>query len=245
MYKKIEDGIYYPGCLLPSEKELCEAYQASRGTIRRVLDDLSTEGLIYKVKGKGTFIAPTPPNGIQIDSENFSTFHELVRRGKIPIRYLLSAIVITADASLATELGLVEGEKYFKYERVYAFNGTPFSYQVDYFLYKYVEGIEEEHFSLTSIATILKDKAFSKLKCTRLTDIIAVPADNKISHLLFIREGFPLIKAIVRHEIKPNNSAKTDSCAKVSLFYWNSDLFPVHFVNEASDSYNIKEELSL
>uniref|UniRef100_UPI00403F171A GntR family transcriptional regulator n=1 Tax=Candidatus Enterococcus willemsii TaxID=1857215 RepID=UPI00403F171A len=48
---------------LPTEKELSEAYQVSRITSKRALTELEQAGLIYRVRGKGSFVkeqlAPT------------------------------------------------------------------------------------------------------------------------------------------------------------------------------------------
>jgi len=40
---------------LPSEHELMEKFKISRHTVRQALGDLSAEGLIYKMQGRGTF----------------------------------------------------------------------------------------------------------------------------------------------------------------------------------------------
>ena len=42
---------------LPSENEIAQNYGVSRVTVRKVLDELEQEGLIYPVKGKGNFIS--------------------------------------------------------------------------------------------------------------------------------------------------------------------------------------------
>ena len=55
--ERIETGELKPGDLLSSEKELSEKYQISRPTIGQALRGLVNEGLLYREKGKGTFIA--------------------------------------------------------------------------------------------------------------------------------------------------------------------------------------------
>src|SRR4030067_3475237 len=42
---------------LPSENELAAKHRLSRATVRHALDLLEREGLLYKAKGKGTFVA--------------------------------------------------------------------------------------------------------------------------------------------------------------------------------------------
>jgi len=44
------------GSLLPSEMDLTKAYNLSRGTIRKALDILASEGLIHRQPGRGTLI---------------------------------------------------------------------------------------------------------------------------------------------------------------------------------------------
>jgi GntR family transcriptional regulator len=42
---------------LPSEAELCEEFSVSRTTVRQALSELLRDGLIYRERGKGTFIS--------------------------------------------------------------------------------------------------------------------------------------------------------------------------------------------
>ena len=46
-----------PGNKISSEQHLARKYRISRGSVRKALDLLSEEGLIYRVKGSGTFVA--------------------------------------------------------------------------------------------------------------------------------------------------------------------------------------------
>src|SRR6188768_3076663 len=54
---QILDGTYPSGSRMPSESELGELFQVSRITVRQALGDLQKEGLIFKIHGKGTFVA--------------------------------------------------------------------------------------------------------------------------------------------------------------------------------------------
>jgi GntR family transcriptional regulator len=57
---RIEAGEFAAGQLLPSEAELSAAYDASRVTIRKALDQLRTEGLLASRQGFGWFVATDP-----------------------------------------------------------------------------------------------------------------------------------------------------------------------------------------
>lgn len=54
--KKIMDGIYKPGMLLPTESELEKIHGVSRITVRKAVAMLSEEGYVKVVQGKGTEI---------------------------------------------------------------------------------------------------------------------------------------------------------------------------------------------
>jgi len=54
---KIDSGKLKPGDILPSERELSQVYQISRPTIRQALKELVNEGLLYREKGKGTYVS--------------------------------------------------------------------------------------------------------------------------------------------------------------------------------------------
>ncbi|WP_223855335.1 FadR/GntR family transcriptional regulator [Pseudomonas oryzihabitans] len=54
---EIESGRLAAGQKLPAERVLSETFQASRGSVRRVLSNLKDKGLITQTVGSGTFVA--------------------------------------------------------------------------------------------------------------------------------------------------------------------------------------------
>lgn len=55
--EQITSGRYQPGDLLPSERQLCGLHGVSHITARQALVDLTREGVVYRVRGKGTYVA--------------------------------------------------------------------------------------------------------------------------------------------------------------------------------------------
>lgn len=58
--RRVEAGEFAAGRLLPSEAELSEAYEASRVTIRKALDELRALGLVEARQGFGWFVPADP-----------------------------------------------------------------------------------------------------------------------------------------------------------------------------------------
>lgn len=57
--QQINDHIWNIGEKMPSEQEICDRFHVSRQCVRHALDVLSSESLIVKVKGSGSYIGPS------------------------------------------------------------------------------------------------------------------------------------------------------------------------------------------
>ncbi|MGC9064645.1 MAG: GntR family transcriptional regulator, partial [bacterium] len=58
--EEIKNGTLKPGDQLPTEEELCNFYNVSRGTIRKALSLLESEGIISRRQGVGSFVGSAP-----------------------------------------------------------------------------------------------------------------------------------------------------------------------------------------
>lgn len=56
--RKIENGVYKKGGVLPNEGELQKIYQVSRTTVRKAVEQLVEEKQVVRKKGVGLFVAP-------------------------------------------------------------------------------------------------------------------------------------------------------------------------------------------
>ncbi len=61
MVTKISDGEYRPGEMLPSEQQLAGQLKVSQGTVRKALDTMTSENILERRQGKGTFVSEQTP----------------------------------------------------------------------------------------------------------------------------------------------------------------------------------------
>ncbi len=59
--EQIQQGNLRPGDRIPSEKELAMRFHVSVITTRNALAGLAEEGVVTRIKGKGTFVAGVSP----------------------------------------------------------------------------------------------------------------------------------------------------------------------------------------
>ena len=52
----IRDGVFKPGCMLPSEKEMSEMYNVGKSSVREAVKMLQVLGVVESAQGRGTFL---------------------------------------------------------------------------------------------------------------------------------------------------------------------------------------------
>jgi len=68
--------------MIPTEEEFCDAYQVSRSTVRQALKALVDDGLLARVRGKGTFVSEQKLRRRMESVYSFS--HEIKAAGMTP-----------------------------------------------------------------------------------------------------------------------------------------------------------------
>lgn len=101
--RRVEQGEFTAGKLLPSESALSIEYGASRVTVRRALERLKVDGLVDARQGFGWFAADDPS---QLTLGRLSTLEaDLVAQGRVTERRVLDFATVTASDRAATVLG--------------------------------------------------------------------------------------------------------------------------------------------
>src|SRR5438045_7972499 len=87
-YREIEQAMrqrlakLMPGAELPSDAELCEEFGVSRMTARHAMNRLAGDGLVFRVRGRGTFVGDPPTHRRANSLLSYS--NEMRRQGRGP-----------------------------------------------------------------------------------------------------------------------------------------------------------------
>jgi GntR family transcriptional regulator len=105
--EQVASGALRPNDRLPNENEMGVQYGVSRSVIRQALDNLERDGLVVRMRAKGTFI--TEPS-LSLPAELLSSFaQELELHGIEASSRVLVNETTLADATIARYLDIDEG----------------------------------------------------------------------------------------------------------------------------------------
>jgi GntR family transcriptional regulator len=120
--RRLVDGVWAPGAILPSEGQLAAEIGVSQGTVRKALDELAAENLVVRRQGRGTFVAEHDERRIL-----FQFFKLAPDRGapRFPDSVVLSVTTGPADAAERAALDLAEEAGVTRIRRLRAFDEVP------------------------------------------------------------------------------------------------------------------------
>lgn len=186
----IEDSEDFKEIPLPSEAELCDLFSVNRGTIRHALDMLEREGLVYREKGRGTFIRR---RRVELDlSYLCSTTEDLRNRGWEPATEVISITQVAPRSHIRNSLNLPEDEKVWEVYRRRLANGEPISLQRAFFPVSLMPDLVKKDLS-TSFFTLWKDYYNIQPRDGEQTIRVRV-ATSEEAELLLIRESDPIFE---------------------------------------------------
>lgn len=187
---RILDGSYLPDQQLPSEHDLTDMFSVSRITVRQALNDLSNEGLIFRVHGKGSFVSR--PRATQ-DLSRLQSFGEAMR----PLGYetaskLVSVREIKPPAAVGERLGVAAEDKVCEIRRVRFLNREPVSLDVSFFGLALGQRLAREDLAARDIFVILEKDFGLQLGHADLV-VGARLADARQARLLGVIPGSALL----------------------------------------------------
>ena len=193
--KQIQEGQLAPGEKLPSEDELCATFGVARGTVRQALNELSNEGAIYKVHGRGTFVKSTSFEH-EIENSRFISFlDELTEKGVPFTTKLVGCGVQAPDKDVARILGIdPKTEKVHTIRRLRSIADKPAMYSINHIPVSLHPSLCEEGDSFDSVYGLLRTKCGINITSGQRL-ISSVSATEEIAGILGVARGYPVIFA--------------------------------------------------
>jgi GntR family transcriptional regulator len=175
---------------LPSDAMLCDEFGVSRMTARNAVQRLVQEGIVYRVPGRGTFVAEPP---VHRQAGNLLSFtEEMRRRGRVPSSRLLAREVREPGPAEASRLQLAPGETVIALRRLRVADDEPVAIEEAVFpaakVAELLESADLEHASLHD--TLVHGGRIPTMGRARLG---AAAAGSDDAALLGVPEGSPLL----------------------------------------------------
>lgn len=202
----IENGLLKPDQKISSEKEICEHYNVSRITATRALSDLVSEGYLYRIQGKGTFVKGSEILG---NGLNLLGFTKRMKDQNLELKTkLIETSSVLIPKKMAKFFNLDPTMQVILLKRVRIVDGQPLCISMSYlipeiFYWTTLENMEEE-----SLYDLLEHKY--KFKLGKAIQRL------KISYLT--KENAKYLKI-----------TEKDPCLKLSLFSYLEDGRPAQF----------------
>jgi GntR family transcriptional regulator len=178
-----------PGEALPPERALAESFSTSRTTIRQALRELTIEGRLVRMHGRGTFAAlPKMAQPLQLTSYT----EDMRRQGLVSSSRLLSVGQVGADDELAWRLGVRPHTRVLRIERLRMAMEEPMAIETTHLDAARFPGLAKRLGGSESLYALLAGEYDVHLAAAEET-IETVPAPPKEAELLDTTVGYPML----------------------------------------------------
>lgn len=194
IHNKIVSGQYEPGEKLPTEDELALNHGVSKITIRNALARLEADGLINRVRAKGTFVSEAIPETKQYI---YTSLERMDRAFKKSHTKPLDLDIIQVGESrtphdIRTFFGIENGDRIGRIRRIVTMKDVPYLYE-NYLWPDMARQINKKELSkVKSIQEILRKKIGLVITKGEMF-LQAIPAEPDISDMLECQSFDPLI----------------------------------------------------
>lgn len=180
-----------PGTRLPGDNELCSSYDVSRTVVRQALAELETEGVIERVKGRGTFVAPRRTAARLVQSLT-GLFEDVAARGAHLRSEVRRQEVVPADGQIADQLQLSPGAPVVMIERLRFVDEEPWVLATTYLPYDLAPGLVHDDLRDQSLYALLETSYGVRLTHGR-RGVEAGVASDELAAALGVAPGAPVL----------------------------------------------------
>jgi len=188
---KIQEGAFAVGSALPPERELAEAYNVSRMTVRQAITGLVDEGILIRRQGVGTFVAP--PKLEQVLSKLTSFTEDMALRGMKAGARVISFAETAPSPAAGKALGLdAEEDRVYQCTRLRLADEEPMALETTEVIAAICPGLCAEDLEDRSLYELLSKRWGVRLDHATQSIEPALPTLREAT-LLHIPSGAPVL----------------------------------------------------
>ncbi len=191
LVREIEHRGLLPGDLLPGDNALCDTYDVSRTVVRQALTELEFEGVIERVKGKGTYVA-RPKTAEGLVQSLTGLFEDVAARGGHLRSEVRTLEVVPADTQVAADLQIEPDSPVVLLERLRFVEEQPWVLTVTHLPHHLARGLEDEDLTDRSLYAVLEDTYGVRLARGRRS-VEASAAPQPLASALGVATGAPVL----------------------------------------------------
>jgi GntR family transcriptional regulator len=190
LLEQIDRGMFAPGTQIPTELELCEQFQVSRGTVRQAAKELIAEGRLYLVRGCGTFVAV--PHRQRWSLLDFVSVAEMLQRQSVQFETrVIEVSSQQADPRIATELRIEIGSPIVYIRRVRSLQGEPMVIFASYLPEKLAAPLYHIDLTNRSLYGVLEEECGARVMAVDHTLSVRLATEEE-AHLLGVPPNSPV-----------------------------------------------------
>ena len=188
--QQIEAGELRAGDLLPSEPQLAKQLDVSQGTVKKALDNLVAEKLLYRHQGKGTYVSR-----IDFNNSLFRFFSYGDQRGDDTRIHKETAIrrISRGPADICKRLGLATGSRLIYLERTGFVDDGPVLLEKSWWDGTLLAGLEDETVHIPDLLYAVIVDQFGVPVIRAEETLTAESADNDTATALSIETGAAVV----------------------------------------------------
>jgi len=188
----IEAGRLAPDAALPSEAALGAAFAVSRTVVREALRELGSQGLVYSIKGKGTFVAPRT-GMVSFVGSIAGSADDLRHSGRRVVTRILEQEVAEADAHESAALEQATGSLVVRLTRLRLVDGVPWMLTRACLPSELVPGLERMSLENKSLYDVLRrEYGIEAAAADRWLQAISAP--QRDARQLGVDPGAPVLR---------------------------------------------------
>jgi len=187
---KIDNADLSVDQMIPSENELSKQYNLSRMTVRNVIVRLVNDGLLYRVPGKGTFVAPTKITTVPLTRMGIR--EQLIAMGYETDTTVVEKKIEGASKRIAEYLEIAEDDPVYVLIRLRYVNNEPLSLHTSYMPVEKFNDLYQSNLEKEPLCYIL-DKRYGLIAKRGIETLESVGTDSRESKLLGVKKGFHML----------------------------------------------------